>query len=289
MVDGARLEGGAEAVVDIDHRYPARAGVQHGQQGRHAAERGPVAHRGGHRDHGARHQAAHHARQSALHAGHGDDAAGAVQLVGAIEQPMDARHPHVVEAHHLVAEELGRKRSLLGHGKIARARRGHAEHAITVGSGHIAEHEQARLLVIGHGHPLPQGRRQRRGRPVALRRPAHIHSRGLLRLYPRGPRRKLPRRPPAAPPGRNRDERTACRRQPSQGPQALPSIERRADRPGGRLFTVPYNKCWSWLHVQRRPEGPWKIRKRRLVLGTQGALAVGHDLVVVLDLVLQAL
>ena len=60
---------GAVAVVDVDHRHPRCAGVEHGQQRGEAAERGAVADRGGQRDHRHADQAGHHAGQRAVHAG----------------------------------------------------------------------------------------------------------------------------------------------------------------------------------------------------------------------------
>ena len=44
----------AEAIINVDNGDAARAGVQHGQQGRDAAEGGSVANAGGNGDDGAR-------------------------------------------------------------------------------------------------------------------------------------------------------------------------------------------------------------------------------------------
>lgn len=38
VIDKARLIGGAKAVVDVEHRDPARARVEHSQQSREALE-----------------------------------------------------------------------------------------------------------------------------------------------------------------------------------------------------------------------------------------------------------
>ena len=62
---------------------------------------------------------------------------------------MDARHAHIVEAPHLVAEELRGERRLLGHGQIARAGAGDGHHSVPVGRGHAAEHDEPRRLVVG--------------------------------------------------------------------------------------------------------------------------------------------
>lgn len=79
-----------------------------GEQRGHAAEGGAVAHRGGHRDHRRGDKAAHHGGERALHAGHRHHGPRRAQLVGHVQKPMDAGHAHIVEAPHLVAEELPR-------------------------------------------------------------------------------------------------------------------------------------------------------------------------------------
>src|SRR6185503_17977703 len=63
VIDLTGLDGGAIAVVDIDHGDSRRAGVEHGQERGDAAEGSAVADAGGHRDHRPVHQSRHHAGQ----------------------------------------------------------------------------------------------------------------------------------------------------------------------------------------------------------------------------------
>ena len=41
---------GAEAIVNIDHRYPSCAAIEHGQQRRQTMEVSPIPYTGGHRN-----------------------------------------------------------------------------------------------------------------------------------------------------------------------------------------------------------------------------------------------
>lgn len=73
MIDKTCLVSGAKAVVDIDDRYAAGTGVEHGEQCGYATKTCAVAHAGGNGDDRTAHQTADNARQRALHAGDGDD------------------------------------------------------------------------------------------------------------------------------------------------------------------------------------------------------------------------
>ena len=68
---------GAEAVIDIDNADAAGAGIEHGEQGGHTAERSAVTYAGGNADDRTVRQTADHAGERALHAGNGDDDPGA--------------------------------------------------------------------------------------------------------------------------------------------------------------------------------------------------------------------
>src|SRR2546428_4819362 len=67
MIDATGSRGSPESVVDIDNGDTRRAGVEHREQGRQAAERGAVPHARGHGDDRHLHETPDHARQGALH------------------------------------------------------------------------------------------------------------------------------------------------------------------------------------------------------------------------------
>ena len=133
MVNLMRLEAGTETVIDVHHRNAARAGIEHGKKRGQTTERSAVANACGNRDNRARNQARHHAGQRALHAGNRDDHLSVHQGIHIGEQAMQAGNAHVVHAHNLVAQGLRRKRSLLGHRKVAGARSGHNDEAVARG------------------------------------------------------------------------------------------------------------------------------------------------------------
>ena len=140
MIDKTCLIGGAKAVVDIDDRNAAGAGVEHGEQRGYASKICAVAHAGGNGDDRAAHQTADNARQGALHAGDGDDHLRLGKFLSMSEQAVQAGDTHVVEAIDLVAVELGRQRGFLGNGQVARAGAGDDDASVAVGGG-LATHQ----------------------------------------------------------------------------------------------------------------------------------------------------
>src|SRR2546423_14767747 len=95
-VDEAGDEARAEAVVYVDDRDVRGAGVEHAEQGRHAAEARAVADAGGDGDDGRGHQTADHTGERALHPrGHDTHARGAQALALGHDAmyPCDARVP----------------------------------------------------------------------------------------------------------------------------------------------------------------------------------------------------
>ena len=116
---------GAVPVVDVDHRHPGRAGVEHREQGRETFERGAVADRRRHRHDRYADQATHHARQRALHAGDHDHAVRGGQPVAHGEHPVQAGDPDV--GHQLGGRTVGRDRhqGLPRDGQVAGAGRDH--------------------------------------------------------------------------------------------------------------------------------------------------------------------
>ena len=133
MIDHTGQVARPEAVVDVHHADPAGTGVQHGQQGGYPMERGAVAHAGGYRNHRTIHQPANNAGQGPFHTGNGNDHPGLHQLFRVGEQPVEPRHPHVIEPFHLVAQSLGSLGRLLRHRDVAGAAGGHHNKAVSVG------------------------------------------------------------------------------------------------------------------------------------------------------------
>ena len=103
VVDEARLIAGPKAVVNVYDGGTARARVEHGEKCRDAAERGAVSYARRACDHGAGREPAHHARECSLHASHGYDDRGALDVPCMREQPVDARYACVVHATHLTS------------------------------------------------------------------------------------------------------------------------------------------------------------------------------------------
>ena len=126
-VDERCLVAGPEAVVDIHDRYSGRAAIEHGEQGRDAAEARAVADAGGDPDDGARHKAADDAGERALHSGHHHGHIGFKELLADMQQPVYAGHPDVVDAVHAASEHLCGHGSLFGHRDV-RGPGGHHRH-----------------------------------------------------------------------------------------------------------------------------------------------------------------
>ena len=140
MIDKTCLIGGAEAVVDVDDRNAAGAGVEHGEQCGHAAKARAIAHAGGDGDDRTAHKASDDARQGAFHAGDGDDHLRLGKFLRMREQAVQAGDTHVVEAIDLVAVELGRQCRLFGDGQVARAGTGD-DNASVAGGGGLATNQ----------------------------------------------------------------------------------------------------------------------------------------------------
>ena len=124
VVYEACLVGGSKAVVDIDDRYAAGAGIEHGEQRGETAKARAIAHARGDGDDRTAHEAADNACQGALHAGDGDNDLGSCKFLGMREQAVQARDAHVVEAVDVVAVELGGEGGFFGDGQVTRGKRG---------------------------------------------------------------------------------------------------------------------------------------------------------------------
>src|SRR5438094_6312793 len=97
MVDPARRDAGAEAVVDVDDRETGGARVQHREQRGDAAEARAVADARRHGDDRLVDEPADDARQRALHAGDDDQHPRRAETVATVEEAMDAGDTYVVE------------------------------------------------------------------------------------------------------------------------------------------------------------------------------------------------
>jgi hypothetical protein len=74
--DGVGEAGGAEAVVDVDDSDVGGTGVEHSQEGGHAAEGRAITNAGGDGDDGDADQAGNDGGEGSFHAGANDDCAG---------------------------------------------------------------------------------------------------------------------------------------------------------------------------------------------------------------------
>jgi len=113
----------AESVVDIDDAHVGSATIQHRQQRGQPAETCSVAHAGRHGDHRHSDQTGDDARQRSFHSRDTHDDARRRDFFVVLQQPMQAGDANVVHAFNLVPHGLRRKRCLLRHGNVARARR----------------------------------------------------------------------------------------------------------------------------------------------------------------------
>src|SRR5262245_42688727 len=98
--DGAGERARAETVVDIHHREPGRARVEHGEERGDAMEARAVADARRHADDRAGHEAGDDAGKGALHPGDHDQAGRALQAIELREETVYARDAHVVDAVH---------------------------------------------------------------------------------------------------------------------------------------------------------------------------------------------
>ena len=132
-----------------------------------------VSHRRGHGDHRISHQPADDAGQCALHAGHGDHAVCAGDGFLLRQEPVDARHAHVVNALHPGTEIFRRLRRFLRHGNVRRAGRAD-RHPSHMGLVRFFLLQDARDRVIGNigdllPHQLILMRRGPRAEDLAVR------------------------------------------------------------------------------------------------------------------------
>ena len=134
----------AEPVVDVDHGNARCARIEHSQKSRHAAEAGAVTHRRGNGDHGACGHPADHAGKRPLHTRYGHYAAGACDFLPMRQEAMDARNPHIIQAHHARSEHLGGNGRLLGAVQVAGTRARHRDVAIARRLCRRAEQAQLR-------------------------------------------------------------------------------------------------------------------------------------------------
>ncbi len=166
MRRAGRHAGGAEAVVDVHHPDAVGTAVEHGQQGRHAAEAAAVAHAGGHCDHRLAGQAAHHAGQGALHAGGHDDDAGLIQQGLLAQEPVQPGHTDVIETLHGVSHSRRGDGGLLRHRNVGGAGGDH-QHGFAQQAGLLPRnlHDAGLLMPAGLRRERQEGIPDLRGGP----------------------------------------------------------------------------------------------------------------------------
>src|SRR5438105_2670968 len=111
-VDEARDEARAEAVVYVDDRDVRGAGVEHAEQGRHAAEARAVADAGRDGDDGRGHQPADDRGERALHPRGHYEYARRAQALALGHDAVNARDARVPDSLDAVAHRLSRERGL---------------------------------------------------------------------------------------------------------------------------------------------------------------------------------
>ena len=149
---------GAVSIVDVDHRHPRRAGVEHGQQRRQAVEGRPVAHRGGHGDDGRGDEPGDHRGQRAVHARDDDDRRRPLEQLAAGEDPLQPGDPHVDEQLHAAAQVTGGEPGLPGDRDVGGAGAGDDDEPAPRSGGLARPGQQTGPLV-----PAGPGQHRRHG------------------------------------------------------------------------------------------------------------------------------
>src|SRR5690242_13808178 len=117
--DQRGVDGGAEAIVDVDYGDVGRAGVEHAEHCGKAAEGCSVAHACGHSNNRRRDKATNYAGQRAFHAGADDCDLAALQRLMMREQAVQAGDTDIEVALDRRSEKLRRSRGLFCNTKIA--------------------------------------------------------------------------------------------------------------------------------------------------------------------------
>jgi hypothetical protein len=131
VVDEAGERGGAETIIDVDHRYPSRAAVEHAKQRSHATEVRTVADRRRDSDHRHPDKASHNTWQGSFHSSHNDDHARTLQQWLLMKQAMKPGNSDVVETLYLVAHHLERSDRLFSDIGICRSGGNHKHEPLT--------------------------------------------------------------------------------------------------------------------------------------------------------------
>ncbi len=113
---------GSETVIDIHHSHVTRATVQHSEKRREPVEACAIADAGRHGDHRDGHDAADSARQCAFHACADDHDARFSQALAIGHEPVNTRHPDIVNRVDLIAHDLSGDLRFFGHRNVARSR-----------------------------------------------------------------------------------------------------------------------------------------------------------------------
>ena len=123
--DLGRSEAGAEAVVNVDHGQPARAGVQHAEKCSNSAKRGAVPDTGRDTDHRCADKARDHAWQRPLHPCDDHDRPGGFETAALLEKPVQTGDTNVEDPADGDTHQLGRQGRFLRNRDVGGSRRNH--------------------------------------------------------------------------------------------------------------------------------------------------------------------
>lgn len=135
-----RIDRRTEAIVYVDDGDAARAGVEHGQQGRDAPERCAVANGGRNGNDGTRDQSGDNARQCAFHSGADDQSMGVLDDVESSQKPVQARDADIVQALSAAAMPFQGQGRFFADRRVRRPGRQHGDIAFGIGRVEEAHH-----------------------------------------------------------------------------------------------------------------------------------------------------
>ena len=164
----------AEAVINIDNRDAACAGIEHREQSGKAMEGRAITHAGRHGNHGTVGKSSEHTGQRALHPGHGDDHAGAHNYVQMGKGPVQSRHAHVIKPDDLIPKDLRGKGGLFRNGQIACAACSNHNGPQSIRRGHVPHNPNSRIREVIHWVPVFYEFRGVRRHPGNQERPVPV-------------------------------------------------------------------------------------------------------------------
>jgi hypothetical protein len=118
---------GPEAIIDVDCSHARGTAIEHGEQGGDAPEARAITNAGGYGDDRFIDKAPNDAGQRSLHPRHNNQYPRLKELFPPIEEAVDTRHPHIVQALRRTSQSLRRDHCLFGNGHV-RGSRTHHQH-----------------------------------------------------------------------------------------------------------------------------------------------------------------